>query len=156
MASPYIKRLRPAVSSEFSSMGAPRRSGGQGIFLICCTLLNVLLRKGKGPEGRKNLAQGARRSGVSTFLPSPLGRGWPAAGVFISRSGPGEGLPPRRRPSLRSRSQRCYTLPVRIPTQRVRELRRTQTDSEKAVWYQSRDRRLGAKFRRQCRSEQAP
>jgi hypothetical protein len=27
--------------------------------LVCCTLLNVLVRKGKGPEGRKNLAQGA-------------------------------------------------------------------------------------------------
>ena len=42
---------------------------------------------------------------------------------------------------------------MRIPTQRVRELRRTQTDSEKAAWYLLRDRRLGAKFRRQCRIE---
>ncbi len=25
-------------------------------------------------------------------LPSPWGRGWPAAGVLFSRSGPGEGL----------------------------------------------------------------
>jgi very-short-patch-repair endonuclease len=32
----------------------------------------------------------------------------------------------------------------------VRELRRTQTDSEKAAWYQLRDRRSGAKFRRPC------
>jgi len=31
----------------------------RAFFLICCTLLNVLVRKGKGPEGRKNLAQGA-------------------------------------------------------------------------------------------------
>ena|GEM_PF-4224951 len=50
-------------------------------------------------------------------------------------------------------SQCCYTLAVRVPTQRVRELRRTQTDSEKAAWYRLRDRRLGAKFRRQCRIE---
>jgi very-short-patch-repair endonuclease len=35
----------------------------------------------------------------------------------------------------------------------VRELRRTQTDSEKAAWYLLRDRKLGAKFRRQCRIE---
>ena len=27
--------------------------------------------------------------------PSPEGRGWPAAGAFTSRSGPGEGLPGR-------------------------------------------------------------
>ena len=25
-------------------------------------------------------------------FPSPLGRGWPATGVFTSRRGPGEGL----------------------------------------------------------------
>jgi uroporphyrinogen-III synthase len=37
--------------------------------------------------------------------------------------------------------------------QRVRELRRTQTHSEKAAWYLLRDRRLGAKFRRPCRIE---
>ena len=42
---------------------------------------------------------------------------------------------------------------MRIPTQRVRELRRTQTDSEKAAWYLWRDRRLGAKCRRSCRIE---
>ena len=30
---------------------------------------------------------------TSTHSPSPLGRGCPAAGVFISRSGTGEGLP---------------------------------------------------------------
>jgi len=42
---------------------------------------------------------------------------------------------------------------VRVPTQRVRELRRTPTDSEKAAWYRLRERRLGAKFRRPCRSE---
>ena len=39
---------------------------------------------------------------------------------------------------------------MRVPTQRVRELRRSQTDSEKAAWYLWRDRRLGAKFRRPC------
>ena len=32
-------------------------------------------------------------------------------------------------------SQCCYTLPVRIPTRRVRELRRNQTEAEKAAWY---------------------
>ena len=42
---------------------------------------------------------------------------------------------------------------MRVPTQRVRELRRTPTDSEKAAWYLLRDRRLGAKFRRPCRIE---
>ncbi len=31
----------------------------RAFFLIYCTLLNVVVRKGKGPEGRKNLAQGA-------------------------------------------------------------------------------------------------
>ena len=40
-----------------------------------------------------------------------------------------------------------------VPTQRVRELRRGQTDAERAAWYLLRDRRLGAKFRRQCRLE---
>jgi very-short-patch-repair endonuclease len=42
---------------------------------------------------------------------------------------------------------------VRIPTPRVRELRRGQTEAEKAAWYLLRDRRLDAKFRRQCRIE---
>ena len=50
-------------------------------------------------------------------------------------------------------SQCCYTLPVRIPTQRVRELRRNQTEAEKTAWYLLRSRRLDAKFRRQCRIE---
>ena len=49
--------------------------------------------------------------------------------------------------------QCCYTLPVRIPAQRVRELRRDQTEAEKAAWYLLRGRRLGGKFRRQCRIE---
>jgi len=42
---------------------------------------------------------------------------------------------------------------VRIPTQRLRELRRDQTEAEKAAWYLLCDRRLKAKFRRQCRIE---
>jgi uroporphyrinogen-III synthase len=42
---------------------------------------------------------------------------------------------------------------VRIPTQRVRELRSNQTEAEKAAWYLLRRRRQGAKFRRQCRIE---
>ncbi len=50
-------------------------------------------------------------------------------------------------------SHRCYTLPVRIPTSRVRELRRSQTEAEKAAWYLLRGRRMDAKFRRQCRIE---
>ena len=50
-------------------------------------------------------------------------------------------------------SQCCYALLVRIPTQRVRELRRDQTEAEKAAWYLLRGRRLDAKFRRQCRIE---
>jgi very-short-patch-repair endonuclease len=40
---------------------------------------------------------------------------------------------------------------VRILTPRVRELRHNQTEAEKAAWYLLRGRRLGAKFRRQCR-----
>jgi very-short-patch-repair endonuclease len=42
---------------------------------------------------------------------------------------------------------------VRIPTPRVRELRRSQTEAERAAWYLLRGRKLGAKFRRQCRIE---
>jgi len=42
---------------------------------------------------------------------------------------------------------------VRIPTARVRELRRGQTEAEKAAWHILRDRKLAAKFRRQCRLE---
>jgi very-short-patch-repair endonuclease len=42
---------------------------------------------------------------------------------------------------------------VRITTQRVRELRSNPTEAEKAAWYLLRGRRLGAKFRRQCRIE---
>jgi very-short-patch-repair endonuclease len=42
---------------------------------------------------------------------------------------------------------------VRTPTARVRELRRPPTEAEKAAWRLLRDRRLGAKFRRQFRIE---
>ena len=42
---------------------------------------------------------------------------------------------------------------MRLATERVRELRHTQTKAEKAAWHLLRDRRLGAKFRRQCRIE---
>ena len=42
---------------------------------------------------------------------------------------------------------------MKIPTARVRELRRTPTEAEKAAWPLLRDRRLGAKFRRQFRIE---
>jgi very-short-patch-repair endonuclease len=42
---------------------------------------------------------------------------------------------------------------VRVPTQRVRELRRDQTEAERTAWYLLRGRKLGAKFRRQCRIE---
>ncbi len=38
-----------------------------------------------------------------------------------------------------------------VPTRRLRELRRSQTEAEKAAWYLLRGRSLGAKFRRQCR-----
>ena|SRR5690349_9133332 len=38
---------------------------------------------------------------------------------------------------------------MRISTQRVRELRHTQTEAEKTAWHLLRDRRLGLKFRRQ-------
>jgi very-short-patch-repair endonuclease len=42
---------------------------------------------------------------------------------------------------------------MRIPTQRLREMRRNQTEAERAAWYLLRGRRLDAKFRRQCRIE---
>ena|SRR5271167_182351 len=38
---------------------------------------------------------------------------------------------------------------MRIPTPRIRELRSNQTEAERPAWYLLRDRRLGAKFRRQ-------
>jgi len=40
---------------------------------------------------------------------------------------------------------------MRIPTQRVRELRHNQTEAERTAWRLLRHRRLGAKFRRQSR-----
>ena len=42
---------------------------------------------------------------------------------------------------------------MRVPTQRVRELRHDQTEAERTAWYLLRGRNLGAKFRRQCRLE---
>ena len=42
---------------------------------------------------------------------------------------------------------------MRIPTARIRELRAIPTEAEKAAWKLLRDRRLGAKFRRQFRIE---
>ena len=42
---------------------------------------------------------------------------------------------------------------MRIPTPRIRELRREQTDAERMAWHLLRGRKLGAKFRRQCRIE---
>ena len=38
---------------------------------------------------------------------------------------------------------------MRVPTSRVRALRATSTEAEKAAWTLLRDRRLGARFRRQ-------
>ena len=48
---------------------------------------------------------------------------------------------------------RWYNRPMRIPTARIRELRASPTEAEKAAWKLLRDRRLGAKFRRQFRIE---
>ena len=42
---------------------------------------------------------------------------------------------------------------MRVSTERFREMRRDQTDAERAAWYLLRGRKLGAKFRRQCRLE---
>ena len=42
---------------------------------------------------------------------------------------------------------------MRIPTPRVRELRHSQTEAEKAAWHLLRGRKLDVKFRRQCRVE---
>ena len=55
--------------------------------------------------------------------------------------------------TIRACCPRCYTLRMRIPTQRVRKLRRNQTEAEKAARYLLCDRRRGAKFRRPCRIE---
>jgi very-short-patch-repair endonuclease len=38
---------------------------------------------------------------------------------------------------------------VKVPTPKLRELRRQQTAAEKLAWYLLRDRRAGLKFRRQ-------
>jgi len=80
----------------------------------------------------------------SESKPSPLGRGWRACE-------PGEGSLRLPEQFLSSASSRCYTPPVRIPTERVRGLRRSQTEAEKAAWYLLRGRRVGVKFRRQSR-----
>ena len=42
---------------------------------------------------------------------------------------------------------------MKIPTGRVRELRQTPTEAERAAWKLLRGRNLGAKFRRQFRIE---
>jgi len=49
----------------------------------------ALLRRAPSPQGEGRHFRGALKLGKP---PSPLGRGWPAAGAFTSRSGPGEGL----------------------------------------------------------------
>ncbi len=43
-------------------------------------------------EGRRQKAEGRVKRLELNEQPSPLGRGWPAAGAFISRSGTGEGF----------------------------------------------------------------
>ena len=42
---------------------------------------------------------------------------------------------------------------MRVRTQRVRELRHDQTEAERTAWHLLRGRKVGAKFRRQCRLE---
>jgi len=42
--------------------------------------------------------------------------------------------------SIRACSPRCYTPRMRIPNQRVREMRHNQTEAEKAAWHMLRDR----------------
>ena len=42
---------------------------------------------------------------------------------------------------------------MRVLTQHVRELRRDETEAERRAWRLLRGRKLGAKFRRQCRLE---
>jgi len=58
---------------------------------------------------------------------------------------------------LFSRAQRlilfCNQWVGTVPTARVRELRASLTKAEKVAWNLLRDRRLGAKFRRQFRIE---
>ena len=74
---------------------------------------------------------------------------------FSAGAGRVRGYFPRQAKSLchSKPSPACYTFPVRIPTPRVRELRRSATEAERAAWYLLRGRALGAKFRRQCRVE---
>ena len=48
---------------------------------------------------------------------------------------------------------RWYNQLMRIPAARIRELRASPTEAEKVAWNLLRDRRLGAKFRRQFRIE---
>ena len=48
---------------------------------------------------------------------------------------------------------RWYNQPMRIPSARIRELRASPAEAEQVAWNLLRDRRLGAKFRRQFRIE---
>ena len=84
-----------------------------------------------------------------------MGRGCPTTALSPAVAGRVRGsLPGQAKLFCPAKSsRRCYTLSVRIPTQRVRELRRDQTGAEKAAWYLLRGRRLGAKFHRQFRVE---
>jgi len=93
---------------------------------------------------------GARRRGASLSKlneqPSPAGRGCPAKALSSAIAG-------RVRGYFRHQPRRCYTVSLRLPTQRVRELRRNQAEAEKAAWHLLRGQRAGTKFRRQCRIE---
>ena len=92
---------------------------------------------------------------VEEHRPLPWGEGGPLPALSSAGAGRVRGYfrPQARLLRLTESFPCCYTLTVRIPTQRVRELRRDQTKAEKAAWYVLRGRRLGPKFHRQCRIE---
>ena len=72
-----------------------------------------------------------RKARVSAL--APLGRGWPATGVFISRGRTGEGVKPVKAPSPYRRTRSLARTAGQID--KARELRRAPTETERAAWY---------------------
>ena len=135
----------PRLGSPRRGIGHPLPKGpkGEGLEFSKFSFLTLGLKV----EGLEfllfctTLPRGGRQS--SRKQPSPRGEG--ARGT---RADEGSVRSPSE---FRWGSPRCYTLAVRVPTQRVREERRKQTEAEKAAWELVRGRRLGTKFRRQYR-----
>jgi very-short-patch-repair endonuclease len=83
------------------------------------------------------------------LFPRPWGEGGPRPALSPAGAGRVRGHLDRSCEPFSSFSNCGYTRRMRIPTQRVRALRRNQTEAETAAWRLLRDRRLGPKFRRQ-------